>query len=107
MRMLSPERGSISNQEARPWRAALANIISSNAVTHMLLPLFAPAFESHIRALVASDAPVRWVDTSRRLTFGVASRAIMGTLVTEDEVGALYDDYVVYAQGAFQTVRRI
>lgn len=107
MRMLSPERGSINNHEARPWRAALANITSSNAVAQMLLPLFAPAFEHHIRALIASDAPVRWVDTSRRLTFGVASRAIMGTLITEAEVGALYDDYVIYAQGAFQTVRHI
>lgn len=97
----------MSNQEARPWRAALANITSPSAVAHMLLPLFAPAFERHMRVLVSADTPVRWVDTSRRLTFGVASRAIMGSLITEDEIDALYDDYVIYAQGAFQTVRHL
>lgn len=107
MRMLAPERGSIDNKEARPWRAALANITSPSAVAQMLLPLFAPAFERHISSLVASNVPVRWVETSRRLTFGVASRAIMGSLITEDDIDDLYDDYVIYAQGAFQTVRSI
>eukprot|EP00892_Ulva_mutabilis_P008878 jgi/Ulvmu1/6362/UM029_0070.1 len=103
MRMLAPERGSINNQEARPWRAALANVTSPSAVNHMLLPLFAPAFEHHLRSVISSGVPVRWVDTSRRLAFGVASRAIMGSLITEAEIDSMYDDYVVYAQGAFQT----
>lgn len=105
MRMLAPERGSINNQEARPWRAALASITSPRAVNHMLLPLFAPAFKRHLCDIVSSQAQVRWVDTSRRLAFGVASRAIMGSLITETEIDDLYNDYVVYAQGAFQTVR--
>eukprot|EP00892_Ulva_mutabilis_P000151 jgi/Ulvmu1/10136/UM006_0090.1 len=95
LKLIGPRGRLFTDAEALPWRRTFSNILSPEAVMSLQVPVMAEDFPRQLREAVSSGEPVPWIAKSRRLAFGVATRATMGTLVSDDELDdlcALYDN---------------
>jgi hypothetical protein len=105
-RLVFGRRGAhVAIDDARPWRAQLAPLLSREVVFEIHLPLLAREFTARIREIAASGSEVRWYNETKRMAFSAAARAAVGSMLTDDEVDLLFQDHLTLSAGAFASVR--
>eukprot|EP00892_Ulva_mutabilis_P000148 jgi/Ulvmu1/10133/UM006_0087.1 len=77
-------------EEMNPWKRSIMRILSQENVMTLQLPLMVQDMTKRVRSLTTSGEQVLWQFEGKRIAFGVAARATMGTLVTDANLDHLF-----------------
>eukprot|EP00892_Ulva_mutabilis_P000149 jgi/Ulvmu1/10134/UM006_0088.1 len=77
-------------EELEPWKRSILRILSLENVSALQLPMMVRDMTARLRKLTRSGEQVLWQVEARRVAFGVASRATMGSLVTDADLDRLF-----------------
>jgi hypothetical protein len=79
-------------------------VLSSQAVMSLHLPLIVPLMTDTVRAVAAKQDGVLWFNEARRITFYVAARAVLGELLTIEKAEQLFPLFQEMSSGCFALV---
>jgi cytochrome c biogenesis factor len=78
-------------------------VLSNQAVMALHLPLITPLMTESVRSVSKRDE-VLWFNEARRITFCVASRAVLGDLLTREKAEQLFPLFQEMSTGALALV---
>jgi hypothetical protein len=78
-------------------------VLSNQAVMELHLPLITPLMTERVRN-VSKQGEVLWFDEARWITFCVASRAVLGELLTREKAEQLFPLFREMSSGAVSMV---
>jgi hypothetical protein len=92
-------------RDMKPYKIALAAVLSQAAVMQLQLPYTGRRFVEIMRGIAAQGKPVLWCDVARMMTFEIATRSVLGDAITAAQMEALFPLYSTMASGALTLVR--
>jgi hypothetical protein len=101
-----PSETNATDEEARPWRAALGRVMSPDVIFTCQLPIMVKEFTAQIRACASREGEeVLWHNEARFMAYSVASRAALGDAVSKKDVQRLFPHMLVYGRATMALVR--